>query len=124
MGIDVYLKWTDMTKGDKQAEITGFDIYKGDVGYLREAYHGGPYATEVLVSENWDKQPKGGFAIANSVLQERLPLVVATAKARAKLIYKAQTEEQDMTAQAFIDFVAFHKEKEDAGLNPKIVISA
>ena len=29
----------------------GFDITAGDKGYLREAYHGSPYATHYLLKE-------------------------------------------------------------------------
>jgi hypothetical protein len=48
MGIDVYLKWDGQTEEEKQAQLTGCSIVHGHKGYLREAYHGGPYATRVL----------------------------------------------------------------------------
>jgi hypothetical protein len=51
MGIDVYAKWDGQTEDEKKAQITGFSIVAGEVGYLREAYHGGPYATKVLFPE-------------------------------------------------------------------------
>jgi hypothetical protein len=51
MGIDVYMKWPRQTAAEEQAQITGFATDAGKVGYLREAYHGGPYVTHFLVQE-------------------------------------------------------------------------
>lgn len=55
MGIDVYLTWPDMTPEDSQKQATGFSILHGHVGYLREAYHGGPYASHLLFPEAWSE---------------------------------------------------------------------
>ena len=55
MGIDVHARWKGQTKKEKDAQITGFSIEHGHVGYLREAYHGGPYATRTLVAEAFDE---------------------------------------------------------------------
>lgn len=123
MGIDVYLSWDEMTEADKEARYTGFDIHSGDVGYLREAYHGEPYATMVLVSEEWDTQPREGFDIPNRVLVNRLPDVVAAAKERAMTLYGDSEEEAAEAAKAFEDFVKLHGEMEAKGLNPRITIS-
>jgi hypothetical protein len=54
MGIDVYAKWDGQTAAERDAQITGYSIVSGHVGYLREAYHGEPYATRVLFPECWD----------------------------------------------------------------------
>lgn len=54
MGIDVYAKWDGQTDAERDAQITGFSIVSGHVGYLREAYHGPPYATKVLFPECFD----------------------------------------------------------------------
>ena len=55
MGIDVYLKWDKMNDEDHKAQLgTGFQTDIGDTGYLREAYHGEPYATQMLVPEAFD----------------------------------------------------------------------
>jgi hypothetical protein len=54
MGIDVYAKWDGQTDDERKAQITGFSIVHGHTGYLREAYHGEPYATKVLFPECWD----------------------------------------------------------------------
>ncbi len=54
MGIDIYAEWRGMTQEESNAQITGFDAAAGHVGYLREAYHGEPYATRVLVPEAFE----------------------------------------------------------------------
>ena len=54
MGIDIYMDWDNQTEEEKKAQLTGFDIGAGSVGYLREAYHGSPYATHYLVKEAFE----------------------------------------------------------------------
>ncbi len=54
MGIDIYLRWPGMTEEERKNQITGYSTTSGDVGYLREAYHGGPYATKILVREAFE----------------------------------------------------------------------
>lgn len=51
MGVDVYLSWDGMTKAEKDAQVTGWSVVSGHVGYLRESYDGEPYAIPVLVPE-------------------------------------------------------------------------
>jgi hypothetical protein len=87
MGIDVYLNWRGKSEADKKAQFTGFSTQAGNVGYLREAYHGGPYATAVLISENWDDQPDDGFVIPAAGLRKRLPATVMTAIYRNHVVY-------------------------------------
>jgi hypothetical protein len=41
MGIDIYAEWDGMTAAEQKAQISGFSVDRGLVGYLREAYHGG-----------------------------------------------------------------------------------
>jgi hypothetical protein len=73
MGIDVYLAWDNQTDEDQKAQYVGFDVRSGDVGYLREAYHGGPYGTHLLIQEDWEVE--GGVEVENSVLQSRMSMV-------------------------------------------------
>lgn len=50
MGIDCYIRAKDQTEAERDAQITGFDITKGDVGYLRESI-GGIHAVTWLFPE-------------------------------------------------------------------------
>lgn len=87
MGIDVYLEWDNMTKADKEARFTGFSVEHGHVGYLREAYHGGPYATAYLITEPWESQPEDGFRIKAVELKRRLPSAVMASMYRHHIVY-------------------------------------
>jgi predicted Rossmann fold nucleotide-binding protein DprA/Smf involved in DNA uptake len=47
MGIDIYARWKGQTRQEQEAQYTGFSVVHGHLGYLREAYHGEPYATNM-----------------------------------------------------------------------------
>lgn len=55
-----------------------------EVGYLREAYHGGPYVTRYLVREAFEQ---GDVAIPAATLRERLPAAVLMAIYRDHIVY-------------------------------------
>jgi hypothetical protein len=78
MGIDVYLKWNGMTEEDKQRQYTGMSTIAGNVGYLREAYHGGPYATKILCREAFEAE-KCEAQIPAATLRERLTSITEPA---------------------------------------------
>jgi hypothetical protein len=79
MGIDIYLEWDGMEEEEKKAQATGFSIMSGNVGYLREAYHGGPYATRILVREAFEADDCRA-AIPAAVMRERLTRVTEPAR--------------------------------------------
>src|SRR5947209_18160397 len=64
-----------------------FSRVGGDVGYLRESYNGGPYATVALIPEDWQDQPEGGFHISAKTLRERLPAAVLCAIYRNHIVF-------------------------------------
>jgi hypothetical protein len=71
MGIDIYLAWEGQTAEERRGQIAGFSVTAGRAGYLREAYHGGPYATEILVREAFDS-PSAEAQIPAATMRERL----------------------------------------------------
>ena len=79
MGIDVYLKWKGQDEEEKKAQFTGFSVTAGNAGYLREAYHGGPYATHILVREAFESEDCQA-RIPAAVLRERLTSVTEPAR--------------------------------------------
>lgn len=93
MGIDIYLRWRGQTEVERNSQFTcGYSVTSGHTGYLREAYHGAPYATKYLITEDWNEQPDDGddvlgFAIPAATLRERLPLTVFMALAREAIVY-------------------------------------
>lgn len=73
-----------------------FDAMMG-AGYLREAYHGGPYVTKHLVREGWSKkkvrgETRDGIPIPAMTLRKRLPAAVLLAIYREHVVY---AEDQD-----------------------------
>lgn len=73
MGIDIYARWREQSAEEERAQYTGFATNAGHVGYLREAYHGGPYVTTYLVAEAFEH---GEAAIPATSLRARLPTAV------------------------------------------------
>jgi hypothetical protein len=78
MGIDIYLEWDGMDKEEKAAQATGFSTVAGEVGYLREAYHGGPYATRILVREAFESDNQRA-QIPAAIMRKRLTHVTEPA---------------------------------------------
>lgn len=79
MGIDVYLQWNGMTEKEKARQITGFSPVVGEVGYLRESYHGGPYATHIFFREAFEAESCMA-EIPAAVMRERIDSVTEPAR--------------------------------------------
>lgn len=86
MGIDIYTHWKGQTEDEKQLQFTGFDIYAGKYGYLREAYHGSPYITKYLLKEAYEATDSIA-KIPATTLRERLPIAVLMSLYRDKKVY-------------------------------------
>jgi hypothetical protein len=93
MGIDIYAEWDGMTKEEHAAQLTGFSPEHGHVGYLREAYHGEPCATTILVSEAFEH---GRAVIPAATLRERVPEVLEIAEQRKRELYGETDAEPHM----------------------------
>lgn len=91
MGIDIYARWKGQTKRECEAQVTGWSIVHGYVGYLREAYHGGPYATRFLVREAFEAKDAVAH-IPAATLRQRLPQTVLLALFRHHLLYDNDNE--------------------------------
>jgi hypothetical protein len=115
MGIDIWLK---------------VDDDPNDHAYIREGYGRSISATVVLFSEDWEKQPwneeetpdmRGrGFIIKNSELCERLPSALKACRARYS---DCPAEVIRAKTGVLREFVERHKELEEEGKNPRVVIS-
>lgn len=125
MGIDIYAKWRGMSKADKEKQYTGFATDAGKVGYLREAYHGEPYATQYLLKEAFDAET-GEAKIPAKVLLRRLPKTLRLAAERNKLVYNQpkDSEDTEIIMQSFIDFVDLCIQKEEELGEPVTVIAS
>jgi hypothetical protein len=122
MGIDIYAKWDGITDADKAAQITGFSAVHGHVGYLREAYHGEPYATKILVPEAFEH---GSANIPAADLQKRLPQVLRVAELRECVVYgETNPAEVEPVLQSYRDFVALCARKEAETGHPCLIIAS
>jgi len=122
MGIDIYAEWDGMTDAEKKAQITGFSAEHGHVGYLREAYHGEPYATKVLVPEAFEELRVPIYA---GTLQGRLPAVLVIAEQRERVIYgETDPAEIERVLDSYRDFVALCARKEQETGEPCLIIAS
>jgi len=112
MGIDIYCRWKDQTEEEENAQYeAGFSGVHGHVGYLREAYHGDPYATKFLVAEAFASD-NGEARISAETLRARLPQTLAFVEERERKIYKGDDEAVAGLQKSFSDFVALCERKE------------
>ena len=118
MGIDIYARWNTQTQEERAAQITGFSVDAGHLGYLREAYHGEPYATYVLVPEAFSDEMAmlypDGVPVSALRLRQRLPIAIKVALEREKAIYGHEPEhpEAQLVVKSFKNFVELCAEKE------------
>lgn len=140
MGIDIYMNWDGMTEDEKQAQYTGFSTTSGDVGYLREAYHGGPYATETLLPEafEWVQEIGNlmscaemtgselpddlcdlltrGVPMQAETLQDRLGSTILRVRERIDKVYPMTSpEDADLVVSSYISFVDLALAKQAEG---------
>jgi hypothetical protein len=123
MGIDIYAKWRGQNSGEELLQTEAWlSATEGRIGYLREAYHGAPYATRYLCAEAFDA-PDGAH-IPASVLRERLPATLALVEERERELYRSDADQIAEVQQSFRDFVTLCEEKEkEAGEAVHIVAS-
>ncbi len=126
MGIDIYASWPGQTDEEVNAQMTGYSIAHGHVGYLREAYHGEPYATHVLVPEAFEDTSPDGVPIPAATLRQRLPETLATATTRQRVVYDepADSEDTRLVLKSFSDFVELCERKEEESGEPCTILAS
>ena len=130
MGIDVYAHWRGQTDEEKEAQYTGFSIAHGHIGYLREAYHGEPYATKALVPEAFSETLQSaypeGVPVYAETLRNRLPAALEVAVERERDIYGHDRDdgETQTILKSFRDFVSLCEERENAAGEPCRIVAS
>lgn len=121
MGIDIYAHWRDQSEAEQTAQNKVLlSTVHGRKGYLREAYHGGPYATRHLCPEAfWE----GGSHVWAAVLKKRLPQALVLTEERLRTLYKSSDVEIEKVKQSFRDFVALCEEKEKETGEPVLIVA-
>lgn len=123
MGIDIYALWKGQTQSQKKKQITGFSVTHGDVGYLREAYRGEPYATLHLCREafGWKNEVK----IPAKTLRERLPKALEMVEERERTVYKQTNKKEiDKIKKSFVEFVKLCERKEKQTGEPCTILAS
>ena len=123
MGIDIYAHWDRMSMKDQAAQGKAWlSAEDGNLGYLREAYHGEPYATRVLVPEAFED---GRAYIAVGKLQQRLPETLQAAETRERKVYGVtDAEDIERVLKSYRDFVALCARKEQETGIPCLIIAS
>src|SRR2546426_7249451 len=87
MGIDIYAVWRGQTEEERKRQ---FEVWlssdDGQIGYLREAYHGEPYATRFLFREAFASDSDEA-RIPAETLRERLPEALILVERRERGLY-------------------------------------
>lgn len=123
MGIDVYLRWKLITEDEVAKQYSGFSVKSGHLGYLREAYHGEPYATRRLLPEGFEAHGEP-VHIPPEVLRERLPGVIKDAMERERALYGNDTvDEESPVIRSFTDFVELYEKMAAQGKHPMVHVS-
>jgi len=123
VGIDIYAKWRNQTKEEEQKQYTGFRIDVGSVGYLREAYHGEPYATRHIVKEAF-KNKSGKAKIPAKKLRERLQETIELVKLRHKTVYNERITIRSPYVKSYIQFVELCEKMEKRNGEPVTIIAS
>ena len=122
MGIDIYAHWNGITEAEEAAQVTGFSVEHRHVGYLREAYHGEPYATKVLVPEAFEELRVPIYA---ATLRDRLPATLVVAEQREREIYGVtDPAEIEIVLKSYRDFVDLCARKEAETGEPCLIIAS
>jgi len=122
MGIDIYAEWQGQTH-EEQEEDTWSSVVHGHTGYLREAYHGEPYATVFLCKEAFEA-PEDRAEIPAALLRQRLPQALALTQERYETIYKWDQEGIEEVKKLFTDFVELAERKEKETGRPVTIIAS
>ena len=124
MGIDIYAEWNGQTKKEKDSQVTGFSTVHGNVGYLREAYHGEPYATRFLVREAFEDS-EGVAQIPAAVLRERLAETLDLVEERERAVYhETDSREIAKVKRSFTDCVELCEAKERETGEPVTILAS
>jgi hypothetical protein len=124
MGIDIYAQWRGQTENERMAQLSvPFSTIVGRVGYLREAYHGEPYATHYLCAEAFDSE-EGEARIRASTLRERLEKTLLLAAERERKLYQSSDEDIADVQQSYREFVALCERKEQETGEPVRIVAS
>jgi hypothetical protein len=113
-----------MSPAQADAQITGFSVTAGKVGYLRQAYHVEPYATRILVPEAFETDGHGA-AIPAARMWARLPETLEAAEKRERTLYgTTDAEEIAQVLDSYREFIELCERKERETGEPCRIIAS
>ena len=122
MGIDIYVTWKGQTEDERLKQSSAWlTVEAGSCGYLREAYHGAPYATKFLCAEAFESDEA---RIPAATLRERLPHTLVLVEERERTLYKSDDKQIEAVRQSYRDFVALCEAKEAETGEPVLVCAS
>jgi hypothetical protein len=123
MGIDIYARYHGQSTDERASQVTEFlSATAGNVGYLREAYHGEPYATRYLVHEAFTT---GQADIPDATLRGRLPEALRLTGIREREIYhETDPKEIEAVLDSFRAFVALCERVERETGHPVTILAS
>jgi hypothetical protein len=122
MGIDIFACWNGQSESEDRAQAAAWlTTTAGGKGYLREAYHGAPYATKYLCAEAFKY---GDACIPAVLLRDRLPHTLTLVEERARTLYDASDKEVEEEKQSFRDFVGLCERKEKETGEPVLIVAS
>jgi RNA processing factor Prp31 len=123
MGIDIYARWPEQDKDALEAQISAWgSTDSGDIGYIREAYHGEPYPSQHLMPEAFDNDE--GVVIPVAILHERLPETLRLAAERERKVYQTADHEIDKVIDQYRQFVTLCEKVEARTGKPPTIIAS
>jgi hypothetical protein len=110
MGIDIYARWDNQTAKERAAQQTGFAVFGGRFGHLRENYPAWPSVTRFLVREAFCEVSDGdmvasGAVISAETLHDRLPKALSLMKEKLAKYYEHPMPKE--LEPYFNDIIAF-----------------
>lgn len=122
MGINIYAGTEGIERvSEAQAWLSA---EKGKLRYLRESYHGEPYATYHLVAEALASDTASAF-IPAATLRERLPETLRLAEERERKVYgQTDMKEIEPVLQSYRDFVELCERVEKETGSPVEIIAS
>ena len=115
MGIDIYAQC------EGQQAQPWLSVQDGDHGYLREAYHGEPYATKFLCAEAF---PEGGARIKAAILRKRLPQTLTIVEQRWRKLYRFSDQIIEAEKNNFRNFVRLCERMESQTGKPVLIVAS
>lgn len=117
MGLDVYLRWDNISDDEKNKQYTGFSIEHGHVGYLRCCYGDNEIILLEIIFPDWKHLPQEiSFDFVKNIHKKNYAI-----RQFRKKFFDEITEVTKVWMTSFEQFYILGLEKQRNGLKPIIL---